>query len=145
MGQVRRLTVHHTGANTRALGLSDLQAVQRIETYHRDERGWACVGYHFLIGDDGLIYEGRPLAMQGAHVRDANEGNIGISCIGVFDQELPSPAQLRSLSWLLGRLRQHIGLSAQTVYGHRDLSPSTCPGDALYAWLQEHHFGQALG
>lgn len=145
LGRVHRLTIHHTGADSRALGASDWQTVQRIEDYHRNHRGWACIGYHFLIGADGAIYEGRPLSLQGAHVMDQNQGNLGIACIGAFDAELPESAQLRSLARLVEALRERLHLPVTAIHGHRDLSPSTCPGDALYAWMQERWFGPARG
>lgn len=136
MPRIGRLTVHHTGADTRALGATDLQTVQRIEGYHREQLGWACVGYHFLIGEDGTIYEGRPLALQGAHVRDANRGNLGVSLIGDCHQQPPSPHQLASLSFVLDAARRRYHLRPDQVFGHRDLAPTTCPGDQLYAWLR---------
>ena len=135
MPRIGRLTVHHTGADTRALGATDLQTVQRIEHYHRDQLGWACIGYHFLIGADGTIYEGRPLALQGAHVRDANRGNLGVSLIGDCHSQTPSPQQLASLQYLLDHARRRYRLSPTDIFGHRDLAPTTCPGDQLYAWL----------
>ncbi|MDA3961933.1 MAG: N-acetylmuramoyl-L-alanine amidase [Planctomycetota bacterium] len=135
MPNIGRLTVHHTGANTRALGATDLQTVQRIEDYHRETLGWACIGYHFLIGYDGTVYEGRPLAVQGAHVRDHNEGNLGVSLIGNYDQEAPSPDMLASLRFVLDSARQRYHLPSAAIHGHRDFAPTTCPGDQLYAWL----------
>lgn len=135
MPRIGRLTIHHTGADTRALGATDFQTVQRIEHYHRDQLGWACIGYHFLIGADGAIYEGRPLALQGAHVRDANRGNLGVSLIGDCQAETPSPKQLASLQFVLDAARGRYGLGAADIFGHRDLAPTTCPGDQLYNWL----------
>ena len=135
MPRISCLTVHHTGADTRALGASDLQTVQRIENYHRVSLGWACIGYHFLIADDGTIYEGRPLSIQGAHVRDANAGNIGVAIIGDCHCQSPSPAQLATLDYVLHAAVQRYRLRPDRIYGHRDLAATTCPGDHLYAWL----------
>lgn len=135
MGAVGSITVHHTGIDHRAYGTADLLVVQRIEHHHRDRLGWACVGYHFLIGDDGTIYEGRPLALQGAHVRDWNHGNIGLSLMGDFRFRRPSEAQLASLRWLLERLRREHAVAVDRVWGHRDLAATDCPGDRLYGWL----------
>jgi len=135
MPRIGCLTVHHTGADTRSLGASDLQTVQRIEHYHRDVLGWACIGYHFLIGFDGTIYEGRPVAIQGAHVRDANRGNLGVALIGDCHRQAASPAQLTSLDYVLRSACRRYRFGPARVYGHRDLAPTTCPGDQLYRWL----------
>ncbi|MBN1774435.1 MAG: N-acetylmuramoyl-L-alanine amidase, partial [Deltaproteobacteria bacterium] len=58
--------------------------VRSIQHYHMDTKGWCDIGYHFLVGTDGSIYEGRPLQMVGAHVGGHNTGNIGVSFIGCF-------------------------------------------------------------
>ena len=141
LGTVNRLTVHHTGADTRSMGVPDIVTVQRIEAYHRDELGWACIGYHFLIGHDGTIYQGRPLDVQGAHVRDDNEGNLGVSLIGKFDEAPPSDEQLRSLAYVLADAELYFGIGRRQVFAHRELSPTTCPGDQLFRWLQHYRRG----
>lgn len=30
-----------------------------VQNYHMDTKGWADIGYNFLVGEDGLAYEGR--------------------------------------------------------------------------------------
>jgi N-acetyl-anhydromuramyl-L-alanine amidase AmpD len=62
-----------------------------IDKWHRD-RGWAGIGYHFVIGNDskieglsfydGRIEMGRPINKSGAHVRGHNSTSIGICLIG---------------------------------------------------------------
>ena len=136
MGKVLRLTVHHSGEHIGLKGLPDIEIISRIEHYHRtpapNGRGWAAIGYHFLVGKDGRIYEGRPAQFQGAHVSGANENNLGISVIGDFNHARPSPRQLAALSAFL--------TSKNRVFGHRDLGRSECPGDALYGWLKGQGF-----
>ena len=62
------------------------QIVRHIQRRHRS-RKMADVAYHFLIGQSGLIFQGRPLGILGAHSGGLNKGNIGISFIGCFDEE----------------------------------------------------------
>ena len=139
MGPIRHLTVHHTGEHLSSGGISDTELLRRIEHHHQINLGWAAIGYHLLIGGSGTIYEGRPLRWQGAHCGgDNNRNNIGISMIGEFDAELPSFAQLRSLSRVLAHYRATYRLSARAVFGHRDWKATACPGDALYAWLDDY-------
>ncbi len=138
MGQINRITIHHTSEHGNMMTWSDKKIVQSIENYHRNERKWACIGYHYLIGRDGTIYEGRPARYQGAHTRNANSKNLGISVIGDFNKKLPSHRQLAALRSFLNDKRQFYGVSTRRVYGHRDLSPSRCPGDKLYAWVQSY-------
>lgn len=52
-----------------------------IDSWHRD-RGFKCVGYHFVIPLNGSIQLGRPLQYVGAHCKGMNERTIGICYIG---------------------------------------------------------------
>jgi hypothetical protein len=140
MGTVLRITLHHTGEHLGLRGLADVEVIRRIEHYHRSPppngRGWAAIGYHFLVGKDGKVYEGRPARYQGAHVSGANENNLGISVIGDFSHAKPSARQLAALSAFLADKRAQYKVAKNRVHGHRDLGRSECPGDALYGWLK---------
>ncbi len=142
MGAVTRITVHHTGEHGNWADLPDVEIVRRIESYHRNEKEWAAIGYHFLVGKDGRIYEGRPAQYQGAHVSTQNENNLGISVIGDYMDHLPSARQLAVLDTFLDDKRKLYGVSRARVYGHRDLHASLCPGDSLYAWVKKYKLNQ---
>jgi hypothetical protein len=137
IGRVTRITIHHTAEHGAVAALPDIEVVRRIENYHRNGRKWCAIGYHYLIGKDGRVYEGRPASLQGAHVLSENENNIGISMMGDFDRKLPSPRQLAALKAFLEDTRDRFRVARNRVYGHRDLNRSVCPGDALYAWLRK--------
>jgi N-acetylmuramoyl-L-alanine amidase len=143
MGTVTRITVHHTGEHGSWDNLPDTEIVQRIESYHRNEKDWAAIGYHFLVGKDGRVYEGRPAQYQGAHTSTQNENNLGISVIGDFMNRPPSSRQLAALKAFLDDKRSEYGVGRGRIYGHRDLHASLCPGDALYAWVKTYKAGQA--
>jgi LysM repeat protein len=136
IGKVTRITVHHTSEHGGLIGVPDVEVVRRIDNYHRNGRKWCAIGYHYLIGKDGRIYEGRPANLQGAHVLSENENNIGISMIGDFDKKMPSARQLSALKAFLDDSRDRFKVSKNRVYGHRDLNRSICPGTALYGWLK---------
>ena len=138
MNGVRRITIHHTGEHPGLEGVPQMEVLRRIERYHREERKWCAIGYHYIIGKDGKIYEGRPAKYQGAHVLSANEHNLGISVDGDFMRRLPNPRQLRALETFLDDRRRTYRLAKKQVFGHRDLNQSLCPGDALYGWLKRY-------
>ena len=48
-----------------------------IQDFHMDDRGWWDIGYNFLIGQDGRIYEGRGFSVQGAHCSGWNTQTLG--------------------------------------------------------------------
>lgn len=135
MGRVDRITLHHTGEHAGLVGLAGIEVVRRIERYHREGRRWAAIGYHWLVDRDGTIFEGRPAALQGAHVSGANSNNLGITCIGDFDDGLPPQRQLAAMASFLENRRRHYGVAKARVFGHRDLGPTICPGRALQRWL----------
>ena len=142
MRGVKRLTVHHTGEHLSASGLSDQAVMRKIERYHVEQLGWAAIGYHFLIGRNGVIFEGRPLAWRGAHCGGANnQHNVGVTIIGYWEDRLPSAQQLSSLEKFLDQLREKHGIPMHECYGHRDWKPTLCPGSALYAWLETYRNG----
>ena len=139
MGAITRITLHHTDEHSGMCGRADAEVVRAIQAYHQGTQGWADIGYHYLVGRDGRIYEGRAVTAQGAHAGGANnKNNLGISVIGNFSRALPVPAQLAALRGFLADRKVAYGIRGAAVLGHRDLGNTECPGDALYAWLQKN-------
>ncbi|MCM8540780.1 MAG: N-acetylmuramoyl-L-alanine amidase [Lentisphaeraceae bacterium] len=136
MGTVKKITVHHTDDGKALAKMSDLQFLQAMENHHRNTRKWACIGYHFIIGRDGKIYEGRPIKYQGAHASSNNPNNVGISLIGNFNSSMPSKYQMKSLEGLLYKLRKQFKVSSSSVYGHTHLGQTECPGKYLKRWIE---------
>lgn len=40
-----------------------------MQTYHIESKSWDDIGYNFLVGGDGSVYEGRGWDKQGAHTK----------------------------------------------------------------------------
>ena len=139
IGRVTRITLHHTAEHGAVATLPDVEVIRRIENYHRNGRKWCAIGYHYLVGKDGRVYEGRPANLQGAHVLSENENNIGISMMGDWDKKMPSARQLSALKAFLDDTRDRFKVGKSKVYGHRDLNRSVCPGEALYGWLRKSY------
>jgi len=139
MRKITRIVVHHTESKG-----GDKEFIRYL---HVDRNKWNDIGYHFIItngkkngewkaGKDGEIQEGRPLKTMGAHARGANKGSIGISLIGTFMTEKPTPKQMASLCSLIATLCEKFDLDPlEDVVGHRDVGNTDCPGDNLYALL----------
>lgn len=136
MARITRLTLHHTHTLEDMADRTDVELMRAIQVLHQDTRGWADIGYHFVVGRDGLVYEGRPLDVQGAHAgAENNIENVGISVIGSFTDELPAPRQQATMELLLTDLATRYAIAPDQLFGHRDLKETECPGDALYAWF----------
>ena len=142
MNGITRITLHHTGEYKGMIGKTDKQIIQAIENYHRNGRKWSAIGYHYLVGRDGNIYEGRPAHIQGAHVSGGNKHNLGISVVGDFERKAPNARQLATLKNFLDDMRSKYKVPRKRVYGHRDIKPSICPGTQLYKWLQKYKKGR---
>ena len=136
MGRVTRITVHHTGEEGDMASMTDIDVIRLIERYHRERRHWAAIGYHYIVGRDAKIYEGRPANYQGAHGSTENANNLGVSVIGDFQTKLPTPRQLAALRAFLNDERAKYQVGRPHVFGHRELHASICPGDALFGWLK---------
>ena len=125
------IVIHHSAYS--GAGPTDIQNL------HKDGRGFADVGYHFMIDSEGIIYEGREINIRGAHVQGFNNGSVGIVLLGNFNEDEPSKTQLTSLWKLVDTLRTTYDI--HYLAGHRDYpnqSPdgTECPGDNLYPLLQ---------
>ncbi len=135
----RRMTVHHTVTPTP--DSSSVPArMRQIQAYHIDSNGWCDIGYHFLTGADGNVYEGRKSHDHiGSHAGGGNTDNVGISFIGTFTSIVPPDNQMdaggRIIGWLASTYS--IALNRTNVLGHRQVgtTSTSCPGDVLYAKL----------
>ncbi len=150
---VTHLIVHHSaGANVSA----DWAAVVRsIWHYHVDTREWDDIGYNWLIDPNGVLYEGRPDNVRGAHFSGHNTGTLGVCVLGNFHDANPkiSPSSAaietleRLLCWksekeninpLATKYHASSGLNLKTIAGHRNSGSGTaCPGDSLYIQLPD--------
>jgi hypothetical protein len=133
-----RLTVHHTVTPNND-GMSMPARMRQIQSYHIDSRGWCDVGYHFLIGQDGKVYQGRMEKTIGAHAAGANTNNVGISFIGDYMTRSPTAAQRTAAANVMAAMHREYGftLNRTNVQGHRQVgsTSTSCPGDELYGQL----------
>jgi len=82
------------------------------------------------------VWQGRDLTRwQGAHVKERNEHNIGVVCLGNFVVQSPSEAQVEALNRTIAQLRAHYRISSGAVLTHREWpgAQTACPGDRLQA------------
>lgn len=153
-----RVAIHHTVTPPDSNG-NYAARVRQIQSYHMNANGWCDVGYHFLVTQDGSLWEGRPLDYLGAHVGSNNGGNAGISLVGCFEPgscdpstygpNEPPDVALDAIGELVGALRDHFDfeINEDTVKGHRDHAgaSTSCPGDNLHSRLGDIRGIAALG
>ncbi|CAM5122404.1 peptidoglycan recognition protein 1-like [Natator depressus] len=135
---VRYVILHHTARNRCFTLASCSRLVRRIQNYHMDKRGWSDIGYNFLIGEDGRVYKGRGWSTRGAHAKNWNRKSLGISFIGNFSRIVPSAAALNAARRLIQCAVSRGFLSrSYTLKGHRNVNPTSCPGDSLYRVISQ--------
>ena len=104
--------------------------VQQIDSWHR-QRGFRCIGYHYVIYRDGSVHCGRPESQVGAHCTGHNANSIGVCYIGgcAADGKTPkdtrTDAQKAALLKLLRELNAKYTVAA--IHGHRDFANKACP------------------
>jgi len=133
--RVNLFVLHHTTGTYRGP-----RTVRQIQAFHQGpDRGWSDVGYNFLIGSEGTVYEGRGWGFVGAHARGENSRSIGVAYVGDGSKPVPDEAK-RAILELLAEAERRFG-SLRTV-GHRDVGATSCPGDVLYGWWMVERFAE---
>jgi hypothetical protein len=131
----RYITLHHDGM-TAFTSTSKSSASSRLETIRkshlrRDGGRWGDIGYHFAIDPMGRLWQARPLAWQGAHVRAKNEGNIGIVVLGNYELQSVNRAQLATVTSTLQSLMKKYKIPVSKVRTHQEWAATACPGRSL--------------
>lgn len=101
-----------------------------IDRWHR-ERGFRCIGYHYVIGLDGTVESGRKESEAGAHCMGHNARSIGICYVGGLSTDgtvaldTRTDAQRVAMTELITELKERY--PGAQVYGHRDFARKECP------------------
>lgn len=93
-------------------------------------RGFAKIGYHYVIYLDGSIHVGRGEEQIGAHCLGHNATSIGICYIGGLDKDgkpkdTRTPDQKKALNDLVDDLKMKYPKAK--VYGHNKFAAKACP------------------
>lgn len=159
-GDVLFLLVHHSDTPNSDSRDQIPRRIRSFFDYHTRTKGWPDVAYNFFIDPFGGLWEGRKGSLGAPVKGDATGGSQGFAqlcCfIGNFAEVAPTPeamdAAIRLLAWLAvsygidlspGRRASFISRGStgwpagsevvtDPIAGHRDMSLTTCPGDALY-------------
>ena len=126
--EIQEITIHHSDDTGTATG-PDLYRIW--QNWHQ-HLGWPDLAYHMIIGRDGTVYEGRSLWAVGDTATEYDPtGHLLIVVEGDFDNDDPTAAQLESLAQIVAWASMYFDVP--TLTGHRDHAATTCPGDRLYA------------
>ena len=130
------IAVHHSGVKNGPKGVT---AVKAFERHHMDANGWNAIAYNWLIDEQGVIYEGRGAGVISAATRPYNSRTESICYTGDGNKAIPAKTQ-KSLTWLIADIQKRYTVKLW-VKGHRELASTTCPGNVLFDWVQNHRNG----
>jgi hypothetical protein len=165
-GDTRFLLVHHT-ASANDYDPDDVPGLLRgFYRFHTGpDRRWPDVAYNFLVDRYGVVWEGRTGSLTGPVMADATGGSQGFAqlcCfVGNHQVEAPTREAQSSMTALLAALADTYAIetapgatttfvsrgsnrwpagttvTTTTIAGHRDMSLTTCPGDAAYELVRD--------
>ena len=133
------LFIHHS-AGAECFNFDDCAAeIRSIQNYHMDTNDWSDIGYSFLIGGDGMVYEGRGWGIVGAHTLGFNSVGYGVDFIGDFTDHDPQQVA-QDAYMLLANCAVALGYVPSTyeLYGHRQTGNTECPGNYFYQTIQDY-------
>jgi uncharacterized protein with LGFP repeats len=162
---IRAGIVHHTAGSNEYTPDDSAAIVRAIYAYHARTLGWCDIAYNALVDKYGQVFEGRAGGMdrpvEGAHTGGFNENTWGVAMIGDFDAVPPTPVQLHTLARLLGwrlaidgvnpkatvtltsaggsftHFPRGVPATLPTIFTHRDVGNTDCPGNAAYAVMDQ--------
>ncbi|MGI8721165.1 MAG: N-acetylmuramoyl-L-alanine amidase [Geodermatophilaceae bacterium] len=162
---IKAATIHHT-ADSNTYTADQVPAMLRsIYQYHAVSRGWGDIGYNVIVDKFGRAWEGRQGGLAstviGAHAGGFNTSTFGVSMIGNYDVVDTPPEMISTvvnvISWKLGlygvnprgtttltssgggtsKYPAGVAVTLPTIFGHRDVGSTTCPGQYSYNRLPE--------
>jgi hypothetical protein len=140
--KITHVTLHHTGDSRPLLHAdSAVFRLRGIQRWGASDRNWWDLPYHFLLGLNGEIFEGRDYRYMGETNTAYNpEGHFLISIIGNYGRQEPTPALMNSIADLMAWAVDEFDVPLDRIGGHYNYAETTCPGTHLRKYLEDGTF-----
>jgi hypothetical protein len=109
------------------------EMAREIEAIHLDN-GWAGVGYGHMVGQDGVVFEGRGWRLVGAHCPGHNRSGFS-AYVAIGGNQQPTRYALASVRALYDEACRLAGRTLVMTW-HGAHYATACPGPNLIAWVQ---------
>lgn len=138
------IIVHHTAVRQNAKtslaaklrGLQSFSQSQRKMSDGRSLPPWPDLPYHYYIGADGTVGEGRDVNFAGdTNTKYDPTGHVQVVLEGNFEIEEPTAEQIEALKKVLVWQAARWKVPISTITVHRDHAGTACPGKNLAALM----------
>jgi hypothetical protein len=136
---ITHVTLHHTGdAQPLLPGEDPVRRLRGLQSWGATDRNWWDVPYHYLLGVDGKIFEGRDWHYMGeTNTRYDPGGHFLISVIGNYERQEATPALLDAIVGLMAWALKEFDLPLEKIGGHYNYAQTGCPGQHLRKYLED--------
>ncbi|CAG9838203.1 unnamed protein product [Diabrotica balteata] len=130
---VKYVIIHHTVTPQCTTEESCSKIMQSIQNFHMENLEFHDIGYNFLVGEDGRIYEATGWHKVGAHTRTYNSKSLGLAFIGNFSEKRPNSKALKAARNFI-QCAVELGEVDKNyiLLGARQVSQTASPGLYLY-------------
>ncbi|MFF2887000.1 peptidoglycan recognition family protein [Paenibacillus sp. NPDC057967] len=121
LSDIRSFAIHHS--------LTFSGSAEAFARYHVTTNAWPGIGYTYVVGRDGTVYQCWDHTVVSYHVGNSNKHALGICLVGDFRTQLPTQEQYAAALELVRWLRQQLP-NATNVLGHSeypDYAWKACP------------------
>lgn len=107
-----------------------------MQKFHMQTQKYGDIGYNFMIGCDGEVYEGRGFNVVGAHTLTYNRKSLGIAFIGDFrTKSVPLESLERCKALLQKGVTEGYIVPNYKIFGQCDVQDNASPGHMLHKEL----------
>lgn len=149
----RGLVLHYSGPPV--ANRADTLAVLQAEARYHVQKNWARAGdppvygdglmYHLAVGDDGRAYLCRDLEAVLWHCGVTRWNRLALSVhVPIGGDQRATPAQLATLQRMADDWRACTGTPRAEVWGHRELSATSCPGTLMEDFIYPYREGHSM-
>ncbi|KAK3912833.1 Peptidoglycan-recognition protein SC2 [Frankliniella fusca] len=131
---VAYVIVHHTTLDLCLTKAECILQAKRIQDMHMDAATFRFfdIGYNFLVGGDGLVFEGRGWDAVGAHTKGWNMKAMGVAVMGTFtNRTAPAALQTALLDLLQLGVERGKLVANHAVLGACQVRATESPGRSL--------------
>lgn len=139
-GKCTEVFLHHTDNGDASLIdtlAEQRKAMQGIQNFHMDTRGWSDIAYHAIVFQPqrnlpfARVFLGRPKSIVPAAQQGHNTGTLAIAVYGDFTHDTLD----RNTRFAIEQTIRRLAPEAKTLGGHKDVFATTCPGPGIYRHL----------